>query len=69
VIESNPYTRASILAGATVKRLQREGVSAEDAKRLVVHVINSEEADMTRQRRQFDEVRITERLKRLPATE
>jgi hypothetical protein len=68
MIESNPYTRATILAGATFKRLQREGCSSDDAKRLVLHVINSEEAEMNKLRRPFDEARITERLKRLPAT-
>jgi hypothetical protein len=64
--DANPYSRATILAGATVKRLQREGCSLKEAKRLVVAVINSEEAEMNRQRRPFDAAGTAERLNRLP---
>jgi len=66
---ANPYYRSAVLAGATVRRLQREGCSLDEAKRLVVQVINSEETEMIRLRREFDEAGVAERLKRLAATE
>jgi len=62
VNSSNPFSRSSILAGQTVKRLCREGASLEHAKQLVVQVVNSEEAEVTQLRRPFDEVRMAERL-------
>ena len=65
----NQYFRATILANATVKRLQREGCPDDEAKRLVVQVINSEEAEMNRQRRAFDEGRMAEQLNQLQAGE
>jgi hypothetical protein len=39
----NQFTRAAGVAGQTVRRLQREGLTAEEAKRLVSTVINEEE--------------------------
>jgi hypothetical protein len=65
MIRSNPFLRATILAGQTVQRLRREGVALEHAKQWVAQVINSEEAEMNRLRRPFDEARMAERLKRL----
>jgi len=64
---ANPYARSAVLAGATVRRLRREGRSLDEAKRLVVQVVNSEEAEMTRLQRPFDEAGVAERLKRLAA--
>jgi hypothetical protein len=63
---SNPFLRATILSGKTVQRLRQQGISLDDAKKWVVQVINSEEAEMHRQRRAFDEAQMAERLKRLP---
>ena len=63
---ANPFSRSTILAGQTVRRLIRDGVSLDEAKRLVVGVINSEEAETNRQRRPFDEARTVERLNQLP---
>jgi hypothetical protein len=65
--QSNQFARATILVGRTVRRLLGEGCPAEEAKRLVAQVIDSEEIEMPRQRRPFDEAGMTERLKRLPA--
>lgn len=64
--ESNPYARATILAGQTVRRLRRAGHSSEEAKRLVATIINAEESAMLKGRRVFDEARIVDRLNRLP---
>jgi len=66
--QSNQFVRSSILAVQTVRRLCRDGVSLDEAKRMVMQVINSEEAEMSRQRRSFDEARMAERLNRLPAS-
>jgi len=66
--QSNQFVRSSILAVQTMRRLQREGCSIDEAKRMVMQVINSEEAEMSRQRRSFDEARMAERLNRLPAS-
>jgi len=67
--QPNQFSRSTILAGQTVRRLCREGVSLDEAKRLVVQVINLEEAKMNRQRRAFDETGMVERLNRLKAGE
>lgn len=64
--ESNQFAQATILAGRTVRRLQREGHSTGEAKRLVAMVINAEEAEMMKIRRAFDEAQTIERLNRLP---
>ena len=64
--ESNQYTRATLLAGETVQRLQREGYSADEAKRLVTAVINAEEFALMKGRHSFDEARFSERLRQLP---
>lgn len=64
--ESNEYFRATVLACATVERLQRQGHSAEDAKRLVTAVINAEEFALLNGRHSFDEARFSERLRQLP---
>ena len=41
--EPDEFTRAAVVAGRTVKRLERQGYSSAEAKRLVIAVINSEE--------------------------
>jgi len=64
--ESNQYFRATLLARETFERLQRAGLSAEDAKRLVAKVINTEEFALMNGRHSFDEARFTERLRQLP---
>jgi len=63
--ESNEFTRATIVAGRTFKRLQEEGVSDADAKQMVAAVINAEEAEMKTQNRPFDETGFFQRLRRL----
>jgi hypothetical protein len=64
--ESHHYSRAALLARKTVERLQREGHSAEEAKRLVVAAINAEEFAVLKGRHSFDEARFSERLRQLP---
>ena len=64
--ELNQYTRATVLAGETVQRLQREGCSADEAKRLVAAVINAEEFALMKGRHSFDLARFSERLRQLP---
>ena len=64
--QSDQYFRTTLLAGETVKRLQREGYSTEEAKRLVTAVINAEEFAVMKGRHSFDEGRISERLRQLP---
>lgn len=64
--DPNPYSRAAILAAKTVERLQREGFSAEESKRLVEAVINAEEFAVMKGRHPFSEARFIERLRALP---
>ena len=64
--ETNEFFRATILASKTVKRLQREGISAAESKRLVTAVINAEESLILKHRQSFNEARVTERLRQLP---
>ena len=64
--DMNQYRRATVLAAETVERLQREGHSADEAKRMVVEVINAEEFAVMKGRHSFDETRFIERLHRLP---
>ncbi len=64
--ESNQYFRATLIAHETVERLQREGHSADEAKRLVTAVINAEEFALMKGRHTFDETRFSERLRQLP---
>ena len=64
--ESNQYSRATLLAGETVQRLQREGHSFDDAKRLVAAMINAEEFALMKGRHSFDLARFSERLRQLP---
>ena len=64
--DPSQYTRATILARETVERLQQEGHSADEAKRMVVAVINAEEFALMKGRYSFDETRFTERLRELP---
>ena len=64
--ESNQYFRATLLAHDTVERLQREGHSADEAKRLVASVISAEEFALMKGRHSFDEARFSERLRQLP---
>jgi len=63
---SNQYFKASIFAGRTIKRLQSEGHSANEAKRMVVAVINAEEFAVMSGRHSFDATRCIERLRQLP---
>jgi hypothetical protein len=63
--ESNQYFRATLLARETVERLQREGHSADEAKRLVAAVISAEEFALMKGR-SFDEARFSKRLRQLP---
>ena len=60
------YSRATILARETVDRLQQEGHSADEAKRMVTAVINAEEFAVMKGRHTFDETRFVERLHQLP---
>jgi hypothetical protein len=60
------YSRATILARETVDRLQREGHSTDEAKRMVTAVINAEEFAVMKGRHAFDETRFIERLHQLP---
>jgi hypothetical protein len=62
----NQFSRSTILAGQTMRRLRRDGVPPDEAKRLVLQVINSEEAEMNKLRRPFDEAGMAVRLNRLP---
>ena len=64
--ELNQYTRATLLARETFERLQREGRSADEAKRLVTAVINAEEFALVTGRHSFDLARFSERLSQLP---
>lgn len=64
--DSNPYLRATVLAAETTQRLQREGHSADEAKRMVAAVINAEEFALRTARHSFDETRFAERLHQLP---
>jgi hypothetical protein len=60
------FTRAAIVAGRTVRRLEREGHSSAEAKQLVKAVINSEEEKLVRHGEAFDAARCIRRLDRLP---
>jgi hypothetical protein len=64
--ESNQYFRATVVSRETVERLRQEGHSVEEAKRMVVAVINAEEFAVMKSRHSFDEARIVERLRQLP---
>ena len=60
------YRRATLLARETVARLEREGHSRDDAKRLVTAVINAEESAVIKGSHPFDEAQLNERLRQLP---
>ena len=64
--DMNRYFKATVVAGETVKRLQREGHSPDEAKRMVTAVINAEEFAVRTGRHSFDERRCIERLRQLP---
>ncbi len=64
--ESDDFFRAAVLASRTVKRLERQGHSATEAKRLVVSVIDSEEKEVVHYRHSFDAARFIRRLEQLP---
>lgn len=64
--DMNQYRRATIVARETVERLQRDGHSVAEAKRMVVGVINAEEPGVMNGRHSFDERRFIERLRHLP---
>ncbi len=62
----NQYSRVTILTRETVDRLQREGQSVDEARRMVAAVVNAEEFAVMKGRHTFDEARFIERLHRLP---
>lgn len=62
----NQYTRATVLARETVERLQREGHSHDEARRMVAAVIDTEALAVMTKRHTFDEDRFMERLNQLP---
>jgi hypothetical protein len=64
--DMSQYRRAAFLAGDTTKRLEREGHSAEEARRMVINLINAEEFAVMTGRHSFDEARFLERLRQLP---
>jgi class 3 adenylate cyclase len=64
--ETNHYTRATILARETVERLQRGGYSHDEARQLVVMVIDAEAFALMTKRHTFNEDRFMERLNQLP---
>jgi hypothetical protein len=64
--DTSQYFRASVVAGETFKRLQQEGHSVDEAKRMVAAVIKAEEFAVRTGRHSFDESRCIERLRQLP---
>src|SRR5580765_5537720 len=64
--KSNQYFRAAALARKTVERLQHDGHSADESKRMVVALINAEEFAVMTGRHSFDEARFAELLDQLP---
>jgi hypothetical protein len=62
----NQFARATVMAGKTVRRLEREGLTVDEAKRLVAAVINEEELVIRKGGRAFDEGGFVERLRKLP---
>lgn len=60
------YFRITNLAETTVQRLEREGHSAADAKRMVNAVMSAEITAVMSKRKSFNEDRFTERLNQLP---
>jgi hypothetical protein len=65
----NQFARATVFAGQTVRRLEREGLTVDEAKRLVAAVINEEELVVRSGERAFDEEGFVKRLRRLPDTQ
>jgi hypothetical protein len=64
----NQFARATVFAGKTVRRLKREGLPADEAKRLVAAVINEEELVIRKGERAFDEKGFIGRLRQLPGS-
>ena len=64
--DPSQFARATILARETVERLRQEGHSTDEAKRMVVAVVNAEEFAVMKGRHSFDETRFIERLRQLP---
>lgn len=64
--DMNQYFQATLVAGETVERLQREGHSFDEAKRMVNAAINAEEFAVSTGRHAFDKTRFIERLRQLP---
>lgn len=60
------YFRITNLVEKTVQRLEREGHSAADAKRMVNVVMSAEITAAMTKRQSFDEDRFMERLNQLP---
>lgn len=65
VKSSNEFSRATIHAGQTFNRLQKQGHSDEAARRMVAGVIDAEEAEVGKRNRPFDEAGFVERLRQL----
>jgi hypothetical protein len=64
---TNDFFRSIVLARETFEILKLEGYPAATAKRLVLAVINGEEAEMRKQKRPFDDEAFIKRLKLLSA--
>ena len=64
--QSEEFLEAALVASRTVRRLQREGHSPTEAKRLVIAAIDAEQFELLRQGRRFDEARFIRRLDHLP---
>jgi hypothetical protein len=63
----NDFFRSIVIARETFEMLKLEGYPAALAKRLVLGVINGEEAEMRKQHRPFDDEAFIKRLKLLSA--
>jgi hypothetical protein len=63
----NDFFRSIVLARETFEMLKLEGFPPATAKRLVLAVINGEEAEMRKQNRPFDDEAFIKRLKMLSA--
>jgi hypothetical protein len=63
----NDFFRSIVIARETFEMLKLEGYPAAMAKRLVLAVINGEEAAMRKQNRPFDDEAFLKRLKLLSA--
>jgi hypothetical protein len=65
--ESDDFFRAAIVAGRTVKRLELAGFGSDEARRLVLTVIQAEERVAVADGYVFDAARFIQRLEGLPS--